>query len=143
MAFWIISANSSIYNHALAFTENGFIDWKQTRHFKVGDIVFIYCTKPEACIKYKTIVEKVEMRQAEIHDDNKYWMNKGELQNFSDEKKYVRLRLVTIRENDGRLSLTQLKKNGLQYPPQSPARAKQEILEYLNKIFVEEENEYL
>ena len=43
---WMISANGKMYDHASSFATNGFIDWRQRAKYNVGDIVYIYCTRP-------------------------------------------------------------------------------------------------
>ena len=53
---WMISANWKVYNHARAFERWGFIDWRQKSKYNIGDIVYIYCTRPFMKIMYKTIV---------------------------------------------------------------------------------------
>ena len=46
MQKWIIPANPLIYDHARFFDDYGYIDWKQRLKFEVGDIVYLYCSKP-------------------------------------------------------------------------------------------------
>ena len=54
---WMISANGKIYDHAKAFAKWGYIDWRQHAKYNVGDIVYIYCTKPYQKVMYKTKVK--------------------------------------------------------------------------------------
>lgn len=58
---WIMAANGKKYDHASAFQEWGYIDWKQGVNFEIGDIVYIYCTSPIKKLMYKTEVIKNNM----------------------------------------------------------------------------------
>lgn len=59
---WILPANGKLYDHARAFQKWGFIDWRQNnRKYQVGDIIYIYCTRPYKKIMYKTIVEQINL----------------------------------------------------------------------------------
>ena len=118
MSKWVLSANGSVFNHGKAFQEYGFIDWKQTRNFSVGDTVYIYMTKPEARIRFKTKVELINLSYDVINDYSKFWVKK---EFATEEKKYVRL--VLIEEYDiSELQFEYLHENGMRYAPQSPCR---------------------
>ena len=69
MQYWMISANGKMYDHASAFEKWGYIDWRQNRNYEIGDIVYIYCTKPIKKLMYKTQVVKESMLFSEITDD--------------------------------------------------------------------------
>lgn len=134
MEKWILSANSNYFDHVAAFRSLGYIDWKQTRNYSVGDIVYVYVTKPMSKIQFKTRVSIAGMTADEISDLTKYWI-KGE-----PEKKIIQryARLELLKEfNDDRLSFEELQKHGLLYAPQSPCKVKKELQDYLN--FVEEQ----
>lgn len=129
MTNWIMSANPTIYDHRAAFSENGYIDWKQTRNFLVGDIVYIYCTKPIGQICYKTIV--VEINKTQI-DNDRYWLTSPPESNPSI--KYMRLSYIA-EIDDSRLSYTALKDHGMKYPPQSPCKVNDELLLIIEQCF--------
>ena len=64
---WILPANGKLYDHARAFQKWGFIDWRQNnRKYQVGDIIYIYCTRPYKKIMYKTIF-KMSIFYALLH----------------------------------------------------------------------------
>lgn len=53
MTNWIISANSQMYDHTSSFEHFSFIDWRQGHaNFEIGDIVFIYSTRPISMVQY-------------------------------------------------------------------------------------------
>lgn len=66
---WLISANSNVYEHSRAFSDYGFVDWKQgNTKYDVGDTVYIYVTRPEKKIKYQCSVKKVKLTSEEIRN---------------------------------------------------------------------------
>ena len=126
MTEWLISANPAYYQHETAFRENGYIDWNQTRNFQIGDIVYIYCSNPLSRIKYKTIVEKINLQSPEKN----YWIKEMAY----DSHRYMRLSLVCEMDSDD-LSLKCLHNHGLKYAPQSPCHVKEPLASYLHLRF--------
>lgn len=130
MEKWILSANPNYFNHKEAFRKLGFIDWKQTRHFKVGDIIYVYVTKPVSAIMYRTEVTKVDLAQEDIADLSSYWLK--EPNTPLKPIKYARLKLIEeYKEN--RYTYEVLSKHGMKYPPQSPCRVKAELQDFFKE----------
>ena len=127
---WMISANGKMYDHAAAFQHWGFIDWRQRAKYSVGDIVYIYCTKPFMKVMYKTVVEIESMSSAEIVDDSMYWHIKEE-HDKALSGKYARLRLVEQADTE-ELSLRQLSKYGLNAAPQGPIKVISQLAQYID-----------
>lgn len=132
MESWIISANGRVYNHEMAFQKNGYIDWKQTRKYELGDIIYIYCTKPISAIQYKTVVTAVNQPLLCITDDSSFWV-KGS-GNYCEHDRFVRLTLTGYVVSY-ELKFDNLRNHGLRYAPQSPTRVKKELYEYLEEQF--------
>lgn len=129
MGKWVLSANPRFFNHKLAFEKYGYIDWKQTRNYEVGDIVYIYATKPIAKIVYKTKVEIIDMTKEDISDMSQFWVKNEDL----EAKRFVRL--VLLKTYDGEeLSLANLQDHGMRYAPQSPCKVKEELQNYIDKM---------
>ncbi len=135
MTKWIMSANRKYFDHEKAFAENGFIDWKQTRNYDIGDVVYIYVTKPDSEIEYVAVVEAVNLVQDQIVDQKDFW--RGKKQIYKKEPKYCRLRLLRKLECDG-LTMERLKEHGMMYPPQSPYKVKEELAAYINTCIGED-----
>src|SRR5574344_239335 len=134
--FWLISANSKIYDHASSFEHYKYIDWRQNNYrFAVNDIVYIYCTSPLSRIQYKTKVEKVDIPFPEIRDDKEYWIDLSEYEKAKSGK-YMRLVLVDQVDNVN-LSLNVLLDKGLAAAPQGPKKLDGELLEYINMSFTD------
>lgn len=128
MDSWMIAANPKYYDHEKAFREQSYVDWRQTRNFKVGDTVYIYCAKPVSQVKYKTIVEQTGL---EPYVD-KYW--RIDIDESRIGPKLMRLRIIAAIDSD-ELRFINLKHNGMPYPPQSPCRLKPDLLEYFERFF--------
>ena len=130
MKKWILAANALKYDHKTAFKENGYVDWYQTRNFEIGDIVYIYCTKPISKIQYKTVVSKVNQTREDITDDSKYWQTEVDL----TRNRFFRLSEPVFIDST-ELSIEVLNKHGLRYAPQSPCIANEELASYIETIF--------
>lgn len=134
---WIISANSNIYDHSSSFEHFNFIDWRQGNNkFKIGDNVYIYCTRPLKMIQYKCVVEKIDLEFSEIRDDKEYWFNEDEYLKSLDGK-FMRLRLIEQLSNK-KMRLESLKENGLSSAPHGPIKIKDKnLLAYIEKYFTD------
>ena len=130
MKYWIVPSNDSTFRISDAIAaQNGMADWR-TDKFSEGDIVFIYKTKPEQCIRYRMEVVKANMTFDEAMDQEPYWTDKntyyGGIISF-----YARLKLIEEYE-EALLSLQQMHEHGYQGLPRSVKECKnQELLEFL------------
>ncbi len=61
--YWILTCDTSRYDIHTLFNENGFCLWNQRRNFEVGDVVYIYESKPISKIVYKAIVEEINIKR--------------------------------------------------------------------------------
>ena len=50
--YWLIPCNTSLYDPFGAFENLSTIDWRQSCKLEIGDIVFIYCTRPYSKIMF-------------------------------------------------------------------------------------------
>lgn len=136
---WIIAANGKMYNHKTSFEKRGYIDWRQTANFEVGDIIYIYSTAPLSKVEYKCIVEKTNISFEDITDDREFWMDKDEYEK-SQYGYYSRLRLLQFIDTD-KLSLANLKEHGLKAAPQGPTRLMNDrisVADYIEEHFTKE-----
>ncbi|WP_165786367.1 AAA family ATPase [Aliarcobacter cryaerophilus] len=129
--YWLIPNNPNIYDAAGAFKELKEIDWgnKSNNKFKIGDIVYIYVSKPIQSIAIKTEVSKIDIPKDEIlKNDKKYFVN----HNIDDRESFIRLRFLEFTNQDS-LSLKNLQENGLNQAPQNKITIKKDLLEYILK----------
>ena len=133
MGNWIIPANSKRYNFFSAFNNNSFIDWTKKAKYEEGDIVYLYCTKPQQKIMYKTVIDKIFTSSNSEVNDREYWINKNEFDESKNIKKdFIRLKLLKYIDNEN-LFLDNLKDNGLKTAPQGPLRVNEKLLSYIEK----------
>jgi HNH endonuclease domain protein len=133
MGNWIIPANSKRYDFFSAFNNNNFIDWTKKAKYEEGDIVYLYCTKPQQKIMYKTVIDKIFNSSNREVNDRKYWINKNEFDESENEKKdFIRLKLLKYIDDEN-LFLDNLKDNGLKTAPQGPLRVNEKLLSYIEK----------
>jgi len=137
---WLMSANSKMYDHASSFEHYGFIDWRQGKtKFSIGDIIYIYCTKPAQRIRYKCKVQKLDMSFNEIRDDREYWNDESE---YEKALHGLFFKLQSVDQVDTqRLNLEHLKSHGLKAAPQSPMKLHGNILSYIESEFLNIEND--
>lgn len=130
---WIVPANSKIYNHKKAFAKFGEIDWKQKNHYQVGDIVYIYCTRPMQCIKYKCLITKTKMSFEEHINDKEFWYDTNEYENSKSEL-FARFKLIETLDNDN-LTYQNLLEHGLSGIIQGARTISDELTDYIESYF--------
>ena len=130
--YWLIPNNPNVYDAIGAFKELKEIDWgnKSNNKFKIGDIAYIYVSKPIQSIAIKTEVSKIDIPKDEIlGNDEKYFLN----HNIDDRESFVRLKFLEFTNQDN-LSLQNLQENGLKQAPQSKITIKDDLLKYILKF---------
>ena len=126
MRYWIVPSNDSTFRIGDAIAaQNGMADWR-TDKFSVGDIVFIYKTKPEQRIRYKMEVVKTKIIFDQAFDQEAFWTDK-DLYYRGIVSFYARLKLKE-EYTDGILSLHHLHEHGYQGDPRSVRECKDESL---------------
>lgn len=125
---WLIASNPSTYNIADAFDANTAITWGLTVKLSVGDIIYIYVSAPYSRIKYKCVVDRVDVPVTE-RLGAEFWVEK-----FNPNRKLVNLRLLS-RLNDARLQLHSLTRSKLlSSAPQGPRRVPHELNDFLSSL---------
>lgn len=129
---WIIPGNISDYNHVEAFNSQKVITWGlKLKNIKVGDFAYIYSSAPYSGIRYKCIVERVDIKEDEWLGDE-FWLQPF-VHNLG--MRYINIKLISEFHDDFRLKLRFLKNNGfLNNPPQRSGRIRQKLSELLNSI---------
>ena len=65
MNYWIISSNEEIFHLEDMLKNNEVVDWRQFNNFEIGDIVYIYNSKPHRRIRYKMEVIRIDVPTSE------------------------------------------------------------------------------
>ena len=130
MKYWIVPSNDRTFRIGDAMAaQDGMADWR-TDKFSEGDVVFIYKTKPEQCIRYKMEVVKAKMIFDQAFEQDAFWTDKD--QYYSGiVSYYARLKLIEEYE-DEILSLHHLHEHGYQGDPRSVREIKdKDLLDFL------------
>lgn len=131
MQTWIIPANSNHYDLQGAFEKWGYVDWIQRAKYNIGDIVYIYVSKPEQRIAYKTLAETIDIQCSDKTNDDEFY--KDEFINSEENNKYCRLSLLREIDSDS-FGLEHLKENGLSAAPQGPVKVSAQLEKYINSV---------
>lgn len=135
MKYWIILSNSSKFDFARFLSLHGnIVDWKQSAKFKVGDIVYIYCTKPEMRIRYKMKVTETNIPFAKSLKDETCWKDKLEFKAGIENNKYFRMTLVA-ETNTHLLTMDNLHQHGVKGYFYGPRSIDRELIMYIDKSF--------
>lgn len=125
---WLIASNPSKYNIMGAFVTNTTITWGLTVKVNVGDIIYIYVSAPYSRIKYRCVVDKIDVPATE-RLGAEFWLEK-----FDPNRNLINLRLLS-RLNDDRLQLKDLRENMLILSaPQGPRRVPSELNDFLSSL---------
>lgn len=128
---WIIPSNSSKFDLAKFLSRHGnTVDWKQSANFEIGDVVYVYCTKPQMRIRYKMEVVETNIPFSKSLKDETCWTDKAEFKAGVENNKYFRLRLV--KENkSSRLNIDELHLHGIKGWIQGPRKVSKDIISFI------------
>lgn len=132
---WIIPSNSSKFDLAKFLSKyNNKVDWKQSANFEVGDVVYIYCTKPEMRIRYKMNVIATDIPSSKAKIDKKFWSDEAELKKGMEYNRYFRMELVSETNSD-LLTMDELHRQGVKGYFYGPRTIDRELSMYIDKAF--------
>ena len=132
MKYWIIPSNSQKFDMEAALrANNGLLDWR-VKNVSVGDMVFMYKTMPDGCIKYMFEVVKANFSLREALNQKPFWKD---FVKFNDGKGvYARLKLVEVLDEKV-LTIYELRKRGINGNIQSKRSCPAETLAYIMDSF--------
>ena len=134
MNYWIIPANPNRYRLAEVLRDMNTVDWRQHNNFEVGDIVFIYNSRPDSQILYRMEVIAVNLTADETAIDRQYWVNPSEYDTSMLHNRFFRMIPLAANETS-LLKLADLLEHGLKGTPQGALKVKEPLLSYINKVF--------
>ena len=99
-------------------------------NYEVGDIVYIYCSKPFSKVIYKMEVVNINITKEHTIADKDFWVNPTE---FNESLKNNRFfRITPLKKNlTDKLTLEDLMLHGLKSAPQGAIIVKEPLLGYL------------
>jgi 5-methylcytosine-specific restriction protein A len=133
MNYWIIPANPNRYKLADVLRDMECVDWRQHNNFEIGDIVFIYNSKPDSQILYKMEVIAVNLTGNETTADRQYWINPSEYDTSMMHNRFFRMRIL-VKNNTDKLTLHDLYEHGLKGAPQGALKVKEPLLSYIHTV---------
>lgn len=109
MEYWIVPSNRDIFDMEAALKAcNGQLYWR-IKNVAVGDMVFMYKTKPDACIKYMFEITKINVSFHDTLNQKPYWKKQSSL---CETDKYAHIKLVKEFDTEV-LTFANLRKNGI------------------------------
>lgn len=130
MQYWLVPCRVSMYDIDKAIAENnGYCWWRQTNRFAVGDVVFVYMSKPLQCIRYCMEVTDIDVAESEELLPEKYWKDKDAYYNNFGFNKLSRFELRQQYDDD-KYPLAVLHEHGLNKFPQSTRIIEGELLDF-------------
>ena len=91
MTYWILPWRTTVFDLPKSLSDFGFVEWRQVNKLSIGDIVFLYSTKPIGQILYMLRVTKINIPFSES-------INKNYL--FSTYKYYFKFRKFNLLISD-------------------------------------------
>lgn len=131
---WIIPSDSNgtfdIFGAYQKFSE---IDWRKNANYQVGDIIYIYCSKPYQKIMFQVEVVQIDIPFTDTIDDSEFWID---LEKYKDaqERVYARLKFIKGLDTD-LLSLDMLILNGMKIAPRGPIEIEGRLKDYIESCF--------
>lgn len=137
MTYWIIPFNPNYFRLADCLREQGYVEWTQRYKYQIGDIVFIYSSKPDSKLLYKMEVTATNLSASECADDRRYLLNPSEVDANADIP--LGFRMIPLAENTSdKLTLNDLLEHGLKWVPQGGLKVKEPLLSYICSVFEQE-----
>ena len=132
MSNWIIPSNSSKFDLAKFLSNhNNDVDWKQSANFEVGDVVYIYCTKPEMRIRYKMEVTETNIPFSKSLKDEKCWIDMTEFKAGVENNQYFRMHLTCYITSEN-LTIMELHQHGIKGWIQRPRKLSDDAVSYID-----------
>lgn len=132
MQSWIFISSPLSFKMDECLSKFGFVDFRQRNKLAVNDIVYIYVSSPVQEIKYKMIVERINIPYEDTVDDSSFDVHIKPLEPL---QYYSRLRLLQQTDTP-KLHLSYLRKHGLVSSLQGNMKVSGELLDYIDSFFI-------
>lgn len=131
--YWLTSWNENDFKLHEFFNKYDTIDWnnKRNNQFKIGDIVYLYCSSPEQKIRYKTEVIKINVAPDEEIDDHEYSLSTSP--EPPSQFRPFRLKLINKIDSES-LNYENLQARGLKGSIRTPRTLNGELIQYINSF---------
>lgn len=129
---WILPSNPKKYDVIGAFKETSYIEWVQRlKSVEVGDIAYIYITRPVGAIKFACEVTAINLTPDDLIVEHKgnYYREVG----YADDGLCMRLRKL-YEFDDTTLPMHILEQHGVTGPIQNARSAPGELVRYIDSL---------
>ncbi len=129
--YWILVCNIKRYDIHTLFKDQGYCLWNQRRDFQIGDILYIYETKPASKFIYKAVVEEINVKR-DVPENADGFYNKEYNKEYAFKMRCVatnpgnRLQFKEIFEKFGFSSMSLLR---------IPQIKDEEVIKYFEEVF--------
>lgn len=136
---WLLPANRKYFDVEAYFNKYNEIYWTQNYKIQKGDIVYVYSSSPDSCVKYKLLAEEHDVPYGAYCDKEKeFYADLNDAERIKTYDKFVKLRLLA-ESHTHKMSLPHLLENGLAMAPRggmnlSNANASK-LLKYIEENF--------
>ena len=132
MTHWMITYNQKEFDIYNCLKDLGTTDWPQQKNkFQVGDIVYMYCSRPIMRITHKMRITKIDVSQQE-HKDETLYLSPHYIDNGAP---YIRLELISDKKSH-KLSRNELINHGMnQYSGRGRQKINGELLDYIESVY--------
>lgn len=136
---WMFPANSKFFNLDGCLEKYGAVYWAQYYHLQKGDIVYIYSSSPDSCVKYKLIVEEHDVQYGSHYDhEEEFFVDKTDFEKSKEHNRFVLLKFIS-ETTSSRLSLAHLLEHGMNTAPRGALNLSHEsftdLLKYIEANF--------
>lgn len=127
---WIVPSNEGLFRVSDWLATHQFVYWRQTVNYRKHDTVYLYSTAPTSAIKFKCIVDEIDVQNEEAFEEKEYW-NNGQPEPYK--YGYARFRLVKAIEGN-KLDLDTLMQHGLNGAPQKGVVLSDDMISYIESV---------
>ena len=114
---WLLPANSKFFDVDGCLKKYNEIYWTQNYKIQKGDVVYIYLSSPDSCIKYKLSVEAHDVQyNSEFEKEKEFYVDANDFETAKAHNRFVKLRLLA-ESHTHNMSLPHLLQNGLAMAP--------------------------
>ena len=114
---WLLPANSKFFDIDGCLKNYNEIYWTQNYKIQKGDIVYIYSSSPDSCIKYKLMVEAHDIPyQPDFDKEKEFYVDVNDFETAKEHNRFIKLRLLS-ESHTHKMSLPHLLENGLSMAP--------------------------
>ena len=135
MTHWVFISSTTRFRMNDWLEVSDYVEFIQKNKVKVNDVVYLYTTAPVCRIEFMMVVDRINVPYDELIDDSAYSLHPG---SSCVDKDTLCCRLKLVKKvNTPLLHLDLLRSKGLRASMQSPFRVTGDLLDYIEKQFID------